>query len=110
MARLKRKGGKLTAADLASFGILPKQPDASKLVKSQESETLDGAAAVSEPSPQSSDSENGRLTTRYYDRLTKPFIQVTCVALRFIIRAAFSAVVNIVRHGKKRCEVVRGLR
>jgi hypothetical protein len=51
MARLKRKGGKLTAADLESYGILPKQPDGSKPVKSQESETLDTAAAVSEPSP-----------------------------------------------------------
>jgi hypothetical protein len=45
MAKLKRKEGKqLTAADLASYGILPKQPDESKPVKSQESETLDGAA------------------------------------------------------------------
>jgi hypothetical protein len=44
MAKLKRKEGKLTAADLAGYGILPKQPDESKPVKSQESETLDGAA------------------------------------------------------------------
>jgi hypothetical protein len=44
MAKLKRKEGKLTAADLASYGILPKQPDESKPVKSQGSETLDGAA------------------------------------------------------------------
>jgi hypothetical protein len=43
MARLKRKEGKLTAADLSSYGILPKQPDEFKPVKSQESETLDGA-------------------------------------------------------------------
>jgi hypothetical protein len=34
MAKLKRKEGKLTAADLASYGILPKQPDESKPVKS----------------------------------------------------------------------------
>jgi hypothetical protein len=44
MAKLKRKERKLTAADLASYGIPPKQPEESKPVKSQESETLDGAA------------------------------------------------------------------
>jgi hypothetical protein len=44
MAKLKRKEGKLTEADLASYGILPRQPDESTPVKSQESETLDGAA------------------------------------------------------------------
>jgi hypothetical protein len=44
MAKLKRKEGKLTAADLARYGILPKQPDESKPVESQESETLDVAA------------------------------------------------------------------
>ena len=43
MAKLKRKEGKLTAADLASYGILPRQPDESKPMKSQESDTLDGA-------------------------------------------------------------------
>jgi hypothetical protein len=48
MARLKRKDGKLTAADLSSYGILPKQPDESKPVKSQESETLNGAAERSD--------------------------------------------------------------
>jgi hypothetical protein len=51
MANAKRKEGKLTAADLASYGILPKQPDESKPVKSQESETLAGADAVSETCP-----------------------------------------------------------
>jgi hypothetical protein len=51
MAKLKRKEGKLTAADLANYGILPKQPDESKAVKSQESETLGGADAVPEPCP-----------------------------------------------------------
>jgi len=43
MAKLKRKEGKLTAAELASYGILPRQPDESKPMKSQESDTLDGA-------------------------------------------------------------------
>jgi hypothetical protein len=51
MANPKRKEGKLTVADLASYGILPKQPDESKPVKSQESETLAGADAVSETCP-----------------------------------------------------------
>jgi hypothetical protein len=41
MAKLKRKEAKLTAADLASYGILPKQPNESKPVKSQGSKTLD---------------------------------------------------------------------
>jgi hypothetical protein len=36
MAKLKRKEGKLTAAGLASYGILPRHPDESKPVKSQE--------------------------------------------------------------------------
>jgi hypothetical protein len=48
MARLKRKEGKLTAADLASYGILPKQPNDSTRVKGQESETPDGAAERSD--------------------------------------------------------------
>ena len=43
MARLKTKEGTLTAADLASYGILPKQPDESEPVKSQGSATLAGA-------------------------------------------------------------------
>jgi hypothetical protein len=42
MVKLKRKEGKLTVADLASYGIVPKQPDESKPVKSQESETRQG--------------------------------------------------------------------
>ena len=55
MAERRRKKGKLTAAFLASYGITPKQPDKLKLVtslvKGQEPETLDKAAAVSEPLP-----------------------------------------------------------
>jgi len=39
MAERKKKKGKLTAADLASYGITPKQPDGRNLVKSQEPET-----------------------------------------------------------------------
>jgi hypothetical protein len=51
MAGLKTREEKLTATDLAKYGILPKQPDGSKLVKGQEPETLDEAAAVSVPCP-----------------------------------------------------------
>ena len=50
MAERKKKKGKLTAANLAIYGITPKQPDGPKLVK-QEPETLDGAAAASAPMP-----------------------------------------------------------
>jgi len=49
MAERKKKNGRLTAADLASYGITPKQPDKAKLVKAREPETLDKAVAVSEP-------------------------------------------------------------
>jgi hypothetical protein len=51
MAERKKKKGRLTAADLAIYGITPKQPDAPNLVKGQEQETLDRAAAASEPMP-----------------------------------------------------------
>ena len=46
MAELRPKKGELTAADLASYGISPKQPDGPKLVKGQKSETMDRAVAV----------------------------------------------------------------
>jgi hypothetical protein len=48
---LKTKEADLTTADLASYGIPPKQPEGPKLVKGQEPETLDKAAAVSKPMP-----------------------------------------------------------
>jgi hypothetical protein len=50
MAERKTRKG-LTEADLASYGFTPKQPDGPKLVKGQEPETLDRAAAVPEPMP-----------------------------------------------------------
>jgi hypothetical protein len=59
MAELKTKEEELTTAELASYGIPPKQPDRPKLEKSQEPETLDRAAAVSEPMPLFSESELG---------------------------------------------------
>ncbi|HEX9111049.1 MAG TPA: hypothetical protein VF845_06185 [Terriglobales bacterium] len=54
---LKTKEAELTTADLASYGIPPKQPDGPKLVKGHEPETPDRAAAVSEPMPLFSESE-----------------------------------------------------
>jgi hypothetical protein len=57
MAELNRKEEALTTAELASYGIVQKQPDGPKLVKRQEPETLDRAAAVSEPMPLFSESE-----------------------------------------------------
>jgi hypothetical protein len=57
MAELKRKEEELTTAELASYGIPEKQPEGPKLVKGPEPETLDKAAAVSEPMPLFSESE-----------------------------------------------------
>jgi hypothetical protein len=51
MAELKRKEGELTTADLAGYGVAQKQPDGPKLVKGQDPEKLDTAAAVSVPMP-----------------------------------------------------------
>jgi hypothetical protein len=48
---LKTKEAELKTADLASYGIPPKQPEGPNLVKGQEPETLDKAAAVSKPMP-----------------------------------------------------------
>jgi len=48
---LKTREAELTTADLASYGIPPKHPEGPKLVKGQEPETLDKAAAVSKPMP-----------------------------------------------------------
>jgi hypothetical protein len=57
MAELKIRGGDFTMADRASSGVAPKQPDGPTLVKAPEAETLDRAAAVSEPMPLFSESE-----------------------------------------------------
>ena len=65
MAELKTKEEELTTADLASYGIPPKQPDGPKLVKGQEPETLDRAAAVSEPMPLFSESEMGDFRSQW---------------------------------------------
>ena len=57
MAELKRKEEELTTGELASYGIPEKQLEGPKLVKGPEPETLDKAAAVSEPMPLFSESE-----------------------------------------------------
>jgi hypothetical protein len=54
---LKTKEEELTTADLASYGITQKQTDGPKLVKVQETETLNNAAAVAKPMPLFSESE-----------------------------------------------------
>jgi hypothetical protein len=58
MAELKRKE-ELTTAELTSYGVAQKQPDGPKLVKGQEPETPDKAAAASKPMPLFSESEMG---------------------------------------------------
>ncbi|MFZ0296800.1 MAG: hypothetical protein WAM13_00490 [Candidatus Sulfotelmatobacter sp.] len=57
MAELKRKEKELATAELASYGILQKQPDGPKLVSGQPLEALDRAPAVSEPMLLFSESE-----------------------------------------------------
>jgi hypothetical protein len=65
MAELKIKEGDLTTAELASYGIPPKQPEGPKLVKGPEPEILDRAAAVSEPMPLFSESEMGDFRSQW---------------------------------------------
>jgi hypothetical protein len=64
MTELTKKG-ELTAADLASYGIGPKQPDGPKLVKGQEPEALGRAAAVAEPTALFSESEMRDLRSQW---------------------------------------------
>jgi len=64
MAELKRKE-ELTTAELASYGVAQKQPDGPKLVKGQEPETPDKAAAASKPMPLFSESEMGDFRSQW---------------------------------------------
>jgi len=57
MAELKKKEGELTTADLAYHGAAKEQLDGPKLVKCQETEAAERAAAVSGPMPLFSESE-----------------------------------------------------
>jgi hypothetical protein len=65
MAELKRIEEELPTAALASYGIPAKQPEGPKLVKGQEPETLDKAAAVSKPMPLFSESEMGDFRSQW---------------------------------------------
>ena len=62
---LKTREEELTTAELASYGAAQKQPDGPKLVKGQEPETLDRAAAVSEPTPLFSEPEMGDFRSQW---------------------------------------------
>jgi hypothetical protein len=57
MAELKIRDGDFTAANVASYGVAHKQPDGPGLVKGQDPETLERAAAASDPMPLFSESE-----------------------------------------------------
>jgi hypothetical protein len=65
MAELRTKDEELTTADLATYGIPSKQPEGPKLVKGQESETLDKAVAVSQPMPLFSEPEMGEFRSQW---------------------------------------------
>jgi hypothetical protein len=65
MAEAKRIEEEPPTAELASYGIPPTQPEGPKLVKSQEPETLDRSAAVSEPMPLFSESEMGDFRSQW---------------------------------------------
>jgi hypothetical protein len=65
MAELKRIEEDPSTAEFASYGIPPKQVDGPKLVKGQEPETLDRAAAVSEPMPLFSEPEMGDFRSQW---------------------------------------------
>jgi hypothetical protein len=57
VAELKRKEEELPTAELASYEIQARQTEGPKLVKGQESETLDKGSAASEPMPLFSEPE-----------------------------------------------------
>jgi hypothetical protein len=65
MAELKRNEGQPTTAELASYGVPPKQPEGPKLVKAPESETLGQVPAVSESVPLFSESEMGDFRSQW---------------------------------------------
>ena len=62
---LNTNGAELTTADLASYGIMARQPDVPKLVKDKERETLDRVVAVSEPISLFSESEMGEFRSQW---------------------------------------------
>ena len=64
MAELKRREDESPAIEVASDGKPQEQPDRPRLVKSQEPETLDRGAVVSEPMALFSESETGDFRTQ----------------------------------------------
>jgi hypothetical protein len=65
MAELKSIEEEFPTAELARDGNSPKQPEGPKLVKGQESETLDKAAAISKPMPLFSEPEMGDFRSQW---------------------------------------------
>ena len=65
MAELKIKEEDLTTGELAGYGVEQKLPAGPKLVKGQEAETLDKAAAVSKAMPLFSESEMGDFRSQW---------------------------------------------
>lgn len=65
MAEVMKIEERVPTAELTSYGVAQKQPDGPKLVKSQEPETLDRAAAVSAPIPLCSESEMEDFRSRW---------------------------------------------
>jgi hypothetical protein len=65
MAELRKIEEGLPTVELAGDGIPPPRPDGPKLVKNQEPETLDRAAAVSSPMPLFSESEMGDFRSQW---------------------------------------------
>jgi hypothetical protein len=65
MAELKRLEEERPTTELVSDDIPPKQPDGPKLVKGQEPNPLDRAAAVSEPMPLFSEPEMGDFRSQW---------------------------------------------
>jgi len=65
MAELKRIDEEVPTAELASAPFPAKEPEGPKLVKGQEPETLDKAAAISKPMPLFSESEMGEFRSQW---------------------------------------------
>jgi len=65
MAELKRIEKEVPTAELASAAFPAKEPEGPKLVKGQEPDTLDKAAAISKPMPLFSESEMGDFRSQW---------------------------------------------
>ena len=65
MAELKRIEEEVPTAELASAAFPAKEPEGPKLVKGQEPETRDKAAAISKPMPLFSESEMGDFRSQW---------------------------------------------